>query len=58
VRRSRAPVVAIGGIGEDNAAEVARAGARCVAAIAALCNAADPEQAVARLRAAFEAGAR
>jgi thiamine-phosphate pyrophosphorylase len=58
VRRSRAPVVAIGGIGEDNAGEVARAGARCVAAIAALCNAADPEQAVARLRAAFEAGAR
>lgn len=58
VRRSRLPVVAIGGIDEKTAAEVARAGARCVAAIAALCNAADPERAVARLRAAFEAGAR
>jgi thiamine-phosphate pyrophosphorylase len=58
VRRSRAPLVAIGGIGEETAADVARAGARCVAAIAALCNAADPERAVARLRAAFEAGAR
>ncbi|HEY6911055.1 MAG TPA: thiamine phosphate synthase [Myxococcales bacterium] len=58
VQRSRAPVVAIGGIGEEGAGEVARAGARCVAAIAALCNAADPERAVARLRAAFEAGAR
>lgn len=58
VRRSRAPIVAIGGIGEDSAGEVARAGARCVAAIAALCNAADPERAVARLRLAFEAGAR
>jgi thiamine-phosphate pyrophosphorylase len=57
VKRSRAPVVAIGGIGEEMAAEVARAGARCVAAIAALCNAADPERAVARLRAAFESGA-
>ena len=57
VKRSRAPVVAIGGIGEETAAEAARAGARCVAAIAALCNAADPERAVARLRAAFESGA-
>jgi thiamine-phosphate pyrophosphorylase len=56
VRRSPAPVVAIGGIGEETAAEVARAGARSVAAIAALCNAADPERAVARLRAAFESG--
>jgi thiamine-phosphate pyrophosphorylase len=58
VCRSRVPLVAIGGIDENAAAEVARAGARCVAAIAALCKAADPERAVARLRAAFEAGAR
>lgn len=56
VQRSRVPLVAIGGIGEDTAAEVARAGARCVAAIGAVCNAADPERAVARLRQAFEAG--
>jgi thiamine-phosphate pyrophosphorylase len=58
VRRSPVPIVAIGGIGEETAGEVARAGARCAAAIAALCSAADPESAVARLRAAFEAGAR
>lgn len=57
VRRSHLPVVAIGGITVRNAAEVARAGARCAAAIASLCNAADPEQAVIDLRRAFDGAA-
>jgi thiamine-phosphate diphosphorylase len=46
VQRSKIPVVAIGGITADNAAAVAQTGAHCIAAIAALCNAADPESAV------------
>src|ERR1700682_5657202 len=44
VRRAKVPVVAIGGITVDNVAQVARTGARCAAAISALCNAANPEQ--------------
>jgi thiamine-phosphate pyrophosphorylase len=39
VQRSKAPVVAIGGIGAGQARDVALAGARCAAAIAQLCNA-------------------
>jgi thiamine-phosphate pyrophosphorylase len=53
VQRSRVPVVAIGGISSANARAVAEAGARCAAAIAELCKAADPEQATRILRAAF-----
>ena len=53
VRRSRVPVVAIGGITAENAGEVARAGAACAAAIASLCNAPDPEAATRALVEAF-----
>ena len=56
VRRSPAPVVAIGGITAKNARELAAAGARCVAAIASVCQAADPARAVAELQAAFMEG--
>jgi thiamine-phosphate pyrophosphorylase len=44
VLRAQVPVVAIGGITAKNAADVGRAGAQCAAAIAELCNAADPEK--------------
>lgn len=53
VRRSRVPVVAIGGITAENAGAVAGAGARCAAAIAQLCNAEDPEAAVRAMAQAF-----
>jgi thiamine-phosphate pyrophosphorylase len=53
VLRSRVPVVAIGGIGIDDAREVAAAGARCAAAIASLCNAPDPETATRAMAEAF-----
>ncbi|HTO99658.1 MAG TPA: thiamine phosphate synthase [Myxococcales bacterium] len=53
VRRSRVPVVAIGGITAANAGMVAEAGARCAAAIASLCNAEDPESAARELARAF-----
>jgi thiamine-phosphate pyrophosphorylase len=53
VLRSRAPVVAIGGIGVENAPEMARVGARGVAAIAQLCNAPDPEAATRAMVEAF-----
>jgi thiamine-phosphate pyrophosphorylase len=42
VQRARAPVVAIGGITAATAAEVAKAGAACAAAIGELCHAPDP----------------
>ena len=55
----RAPLVAIGGITPDNAAEVIRAGADGVAVISAVCGAPDPAQAthlfVERIRAAKSA---
>jgi thiamine-phosphate pyrophosphorylase len=51
-----APVVAIGGIGADTIAEVARAGAACAAVIDALYGAGDPVASARRLAAAFEAG--
>lgn len=44
-RRSRHPLVAIGGIDEENAADVVRAGADCIAVVSAICSAADPYQA-------------
>ncbi|MGZ6143574.1 MAG: thiamine phosphate synthase [Myxococcales bacterium] len=50
VQRSKVPVVAIGGITAATAREVYAAGARCLAAIAGLCSAADPEAAVRALR--------
>jgi thiamine-phosphate pyrophosphorylase len=53
VRRSKAPVVAIGGIGVEQVRDVALAGARCVAAIAQLCNAPDPEAATRAMAQAF-----
>jgi len=53
VRRSRVPVVAIGGITIERASEVAGAGARCVAAIAELCFAPDPELATREMAKAF-----
>lgn len=58
VRRSRIPVVAIGGITAANAAQVAATGARCAAAIAELCRSSDPEQATRALAAAFKSGCR
>ena len=56
VRRSKVPVVAIGGIAAQTAAEVAATGARCAAAIAELCNAGDPERATREMVAAFARG--
>ena len=53
VRRSRVPVVAIGGITAANAQLVAEAGARCASAIAYLCNAEDPEGAARAMARAF-----
>lgn len=50
----RIPVVAIGGIGPDNAAEAIRAGAHGVAVISAIFSAPDPRSAAARLREAVE----
>ena len=45
------PLVAIGGVGPGNAAEVIRAGADGVAVVSAIVAAADPERAAADLRA-------
>jgi thiamine-phosphate pyrophosphorylase len=50
-----APVVAIGGIGAETIADVARAGAACAAVIDALFGAGDPVANARRLAAAFEA---
>ena len=58
VRRGHKPVVAIGGITAANAGEVARAGARCAAAIAALTAAPDPEARCRELVQAFAGGRR
>ena len=54
VARAKVPVAAIGGITEANAGAVAAAGARCAAAIASLCNSADPRAAVEEMRRAWE----
>ncbi len=48
------PLVAIGGLGVSNAAEVVRAGADCIAVISAICSAADPARAAAEIRGAVE----
>lgn len=50
---SRLPLVAIGGIHADNAAEAIRAGAHGLAVVSELCAAPDPEQAARKLRALF-----
>lgn len=47
------PVVAIGGVGADNAAALRRAGADGLAVVSAICGAADPEGAAAALLSAF-----
>ena len=52
--RTMRPLVAIGGIGEHNAAAVMAAGADALAVVSALCAAPEPEQAARRLCAAME----
>lgn len=52
--RTARPLVAIGGIGEHNAAQVVAAGADALAVVSALCAAPDPEHAARRLCAAME----
>lgn len=47
---SRRPLVAIGGISEANAREVTEAGADCLAVVSAVCSAADPAAAAARMK--------
>jgi thiamine-phosphate pyrophosphorylase len=53
---SPCPVVAIGGIRLENAAQVAQAGPRFVAVIGAVCSAHDPRAAAAELREALARG--
>jgi thiamine-phosphate pyrophosphorylase len=48
------PVIAIGGIGEDNAAPVIRAGAHGFAVISAVCCQPDPREAAECLRRLWE----
>ncbi|WAL40138.1 thiamine phosphate synthase [Brevibacterium sp. BRM-1] len=50
---ARLPIVAIGGIGADNAAELAGSGAIGVCVVSAICAAPDPRAAAQRIRAAF-----
>lgn len=52
---TRRPLVAIGGLGADNAAETIRAGADGLAVISAICAAADPAAATRELRAIVRA---
>jgi thiamine-phosphate pyrophosphorylase len=49
-RNTSRPVIAIGGINVENAADVMRAGAHGIAVIAAVCGAKDPKAATAQLR--------
>jgi len=58
VQLSKVPLVAIGGLTAATAHEVAATGARCAAAIAELCGAADPEAAVRAMAAAFGSSGR
>ncbi len=57
-RRTRLPVVAIGGIDEANAAWVVAAGADGVAVVSAVCAAPDPAEAARRLAEAVRSGRR
>ncbi len=54
--KTKVPLVAIGGITPDNAAEVVASGADCMAVCAAVSGANDPAGAVARLATLFRAG--
>lgn len=54
-RNTSRPVIAIGGINAENAADVMRAGAHGIAVIAAVCAAKDPKAATARLKEIVEA---
>jgi thiamine-phosphate pyrophosphorylase len=56
--RTRLPIVAIGGIGVENAALVRAAGADGVAVVSAILAAADPRRAAERLREAMRASVR
>lgn len=47
---SKRPLVAIGGIGPENAASVLRCGANALAVVSAICSAGAPDQAAAALR--------
>jgi thiamine-phosphate pyrophosphorylase len=51
---SRHPLVGIGGLGPDNAAEVVQAGAGCIAVVSAICAATDPFEATRALCRAIE----
>lgn len=55
-RAAGAPLVAIGGIGLERIADVARAGAACAAVVEAIFGSGDPRENAARLAAAFERG--
>jgi thiamine-phosphate pyrophosphorylase len=55
-RRTRLPLVGIGGIGPDNAEAVARAGADGLAVVSAVCSAPDPAAAGAAILDAFRKG--
>lgn len=55
VERSPLPVVAIGGIGVEDAADVRSTGAHGIAVVSAVCAAADPARAAADLVAAWDA---
>lgn len=48
--RTDKPLVAIGGISAENAADVIRAGADCLAVVSAVCQATDPQQASREIR--------
>jgi thiamine-phosphate pyrophosphorylase len=52
---SRRPLLAIGGIGMENAARAMRAGADGIAVVSAICAAADPRRAARELRQAVDA---
>jgi thiamine-phosphate pyrophosphorylase len=54
--RARVPWFAIGGIDPENVADVVAAGARRVAVVRAICDAADPEAAARALRRALDGG--
>ena len=56
-RRSRHPLVAIGGLNVDNAASAIAAGADAIAVVSAVCAAADPRRAAADLVAQIKLGA-